>query len=131
VFIHANDAKNPVSKIQVFANVVHPISIEPANLVAKLAHFQERASFAMTARSNSPEPVTLVVSSVEGGTSGAVLQPEKIVVQPNSETRFQIELHLKRPDKGNVVTGAVTISTDHPKVSKLRLRCLVRFGEAM
>jgi Protein of unknown function (DUF1573) len=129
VFIHTNDPKNPVSKFRVFANVVHPISIEPTNLIAKLAHFQDRTSFPMTARNNSHQPVTLVVSAVEGGISKAVLQPEKIVVQPNSETRFQIEMNLKKPDKGIVVTGAVTISTDHPKVNRIRLRCLIRFDE--
>jgi uncharacterized protein (DUF58 family) len=129
VFINTNDSKNPVSKFQIFANVVHPISIEPANLIAKLAHFQEHTSFPVTATNNSPQPVTLVVSAVEGGITKAVLQPEKIVVQPKSETRFQVEMDLKKPDKGNAVTGAVSVSTDQPKIRHIRLRCLIRFDE--
>jgi hypothetical protein len=129
VLIHTNDPKNSVSKFQMFATVIHPINIEPSNLIAKLSHFQERATFPMTARNNTPQPVTLVVSAVEGAISKAVLQPEKIVVQPNSETRFQIEMELKKRDKGNVVNGAVTISTDHPKASEIRLRCLIKFDE--
>jgi Protein of unknown function (DUF1573) len=129
VFIHTNDAKSPVSRFRIFANVVHPISIEPANLIAKLSHFQERTSFPVTATNNSPQPVTLVVSAVEGGISKAALQPEKIVVQAKSETRFQIEMDLKKPDKGNVVTGAVSVSTDQPKIRHIRVRCLIRFDE--
>lgn len=129
VFINSNDKKNPVSKFPIFATVIHPIVIEPANLIARLSHFQDHASFPMTVTNNSSQPVTLVRPAVEGGISKVVLQPEKVVVQPNSETRFQIEMELKRPDKGNVVTGAVSISTDHPKVSQIRLRCLIRFDE--
>jgi hypothetical protein len=113
-----------------FATVIHPIIIEPSNLIAKLSHFQERVTFPMTARNNTPQPVTLVVSAVEGAISKAVLQPEKVAVQPNSETRFQIEMDLKKPDKGNVVNGAVSITTDHPKATEIRLRCLIKFDEA-
>ena len=130
VLIHTNDGKNSVTKFQVFATVIHPIIIEPTNLIAKLSHFQERVTFPMTARNNTPQPVTLVVSAVEGAISKAVLQPEKIVVQPNSEERFQIEMELKKPEKGNVLNGAVTISTDHPKATEIRLRCLIKFDEA-
>ena len=130
VLIHTNDPKNSVAKFQMFATVIHPIVIEPTNLIAKLSHFQERVTFPMTARNNTPQPVTLVVSGVEGAISKAVLQPEKVVVQPNSETRFQIEVDLKKPDKGNVVNGAVTISTDHPKATEIRLRSLIKFDEA-
>ena len=100
VLIHTNDRKNSVTKFLMFATVIHPIVIEPTNLIAKLSHFQERVTFPMTARNNTPQPVTLVVSAVEGAISKAVLQPEKVVVQPNSETRFQIEVDLKKPDKG-------------------------------
>lgn len=130
VLIHTNDGKNSVSKFQVFATVIHPITIEPTNLIAKLAHYQERAIFPVTARNNTPQPVSLVASAVEGAISKAVLQPEKIVVQPSSESRFQIEMELKKPEKGNVLNGAVTISTDHPKATEIRLRCLVKFDEA-
>ena len=130
VLIHTNDRKNSVTKFQMFATVIHPIVIEPTNLIAKLSHFQERVTFPMTARNNTPQPVTLVVSGGRRGNSKAVLQPEKVVVQPNSETRFQIEMDLKKPDKGNVVNGAVTISTDHPKATEIRLRCLIKFDEA-
>lgn len=130
VFIHTNDGKNSVTKFQVFATVIHPIIIEPTNLIAKLPNFQERTSLPMRATNNSPQPVTLVVSAVEGAISKSVLQPEKIVVQPNSETRFQIEMELKKPEKGNVLNGAVSISTDHPKASEIRLRCLIKFDEA-
>jgi hypothetical protein len=128
VLIHTNDAKNSVSKFQVFATVIHPFTIEPTNLIAKLPNYQERTSFPMTATNNSPQPVTLVISVVEGAISKAVLQPEKVVVQPNSEIRFQIEIDLKKPDKGNVLNGAVSISTDHPKSSDIRLRCLIKFN---
>jgi hypothetical protein len=130
VLIHTNDGKNPVTKFPVFATVIHPIIVEPMNLIARLPNFQERISLPMSATNNSPQPVTLVVSAVEGAISKAVLQPEKIVVQPNSETRFQIEMELTKPDKGNVLNGAVSISTDHPKASKIRLRCLIKFEEA-
>jgi len=130
VLIHTNDGKNSIIKFQVFATVIHPIVIEPTNLIAKLPNFQERTSLPMRATNNSPQPVTLVVSAVEGAISKAVLQPEKIVVQPSSETRFQIEMELKKPDKGNVLNGAVSISTDHPKASEIRLRCLIKFDEA-
>ncbi|MGO9567746.1 MAG: DUF1573 domain-containing protein [Desulfomonilaceae bacterium] len=127
VLIHTNDGKNSVSKFQVFANVVHPISIEPTNLIARRPNFQERISFPMTATNNSPQPVTLLISAVEGAISKAVFQPAQIIVQPNSETRFQIEMDLKKPDKGNVLNGALTVTTDHPKVNQIRLRCLIRF----
>ena len=130
VLIHSNDRKNSVTKFQMFATVIHPIVLEPTNLIAKLTHYQERVIFPVTARNNTPQPVTLVVSAVEGAISKAVLQPEKVVVQPNSETRFQIEMDLKKPDKGNVVNGAVSISTDHPKTSEIRLRCLIKFDQA-
>jgi hypothetical protein len=130
VFIHTNDGKNSVTKFQVFATVIHPIIIEPTNLIARLPNFQERTSLPIRATNNSPQPVTLVVSAVEGAISKSVLQPEKIVVQPNSETRFQIEMELKKPEKGNVLNGAVSISTDHPKASEIRLRCLIKFDEA-
>jgi hypothetical protein len=130
VFIHTNDGKNPVTKFPVFATVIHPIALEPTNLIAKLPNFQERTSLPMRATNNSPQPVTLVVSAVEGAISKAVLQPERIVVQPSSETRFQIEMELKKPDKGSVLNGAVSISTDHPKASEIRLRCLIKFDEA-
>ena len=130
VLIHTNDRKNSVTKFQMFATVIHPIVLEPTNLIAKLTHYQERVIFPVTARNNTPQPVTLVVSAVEGAISKAVLQPEKVVVQPNSETRFQIEMDLKKPDKGNVVNGAVSISTDHPKTSEIRLRCLIKFDQA-
>jgi hypothetical protein len=130
LFIHTNDRKNPVSKVQIFATVIHPLVVEPTNLIGKLPHFQERLTFPMTATNNSSQPVTIVVSDVEGSIPKAVLQPEKVVIQPNSETRFQIVVDMKYPDKGNVVTGAVSMSTDHPKASQLRLRCLIRFDEA-
>ncbi len=130
VLVHTNDAKNPVSKFQVFANVVHPIVIEPTNLISKLPHFQERISFPMTVANNSQQPVSLSVSEVEGAISKAVLQPEKVVVPPNSEARFQMQLDLKAPDKGNVLNGALTIGTDHPKASQIRVRCLFKFEGA-
>jgi hypothetical protein len=129
VLVHTNDRKNSVTKFQMFATVIHPIIIEPTNLIARLPSFQERIGFPMSATNNSPQPVTLVVSAVEGAISKAALQPEKIVVQPSSETRFQIEMELKKPDKGNVLNGAVSISTDHPKASEIRLRCLIKFDE--
>jgi uncharacterized protein (DUF58 family) len=130
VLIHTNDPKSSVAKFQMFATVIHPIVIEPSNLIAKLSHFKERVTFPMTARNNTPQPVTLVVSAVEGAISKVVLQPEKIVVEPSSETRFQIEMDLKKPEKGNVMTGAVSISTDNPKATEIRLRCLIKFDEA-
>jgi hypothetical protein len=130
VLLHSNDRKNSVAKFQVFATVIHPIIVEPRNLIAKLTYYQERVTFPMTARNNTPQPVSLVVSVVEGAISKAVLQPEKIVVQPNSETQFKIEVELKKPDKGNVLNGAVSISTDHPKVSEIRMRCLIKIDEA-
>ncbi len=130
VLIHTNDGKNSVSKFQVFATVIHPFTIEPTNLIAKLPRYQERVNFPMTARNNTPQPVSLAVSAVEGTISKTVLQPEKVVVQPNSETQFQIEMELKKPDKGNVLTGAVTISTDHQKATEIRLRCLIKFDQA-
>jgi hypothetical protein len=52
------------------------------------------------------------------------------VVEPSSESRFKIEMELKKPEKGNVMTGAVSISTDNPKASEIRLRCLIKFDEA-
>lgn len=130
VLIHTNDGKNPESKLQIFVNVVHPIVIEPMNLIAKLPHFQQRISFPMTATNNSQQSVSLRVSEVEGAISKAVMQPDQVVVQPNSETRFQMDVDLKAPDKGDVLNGALTISTDHPKASQFRVRCLFRFEEA-
>jgi hypothetical protein len=130
VLIHTNDGKKSVTKFQVFATVIHPIVIEPTNLIARRPNFQERISLPMRAANNSPQAVTLVVSAVEGAISNASLQPEKVVVQPSSETRFQIEMELRKPDKGNVLNGAVSITTDHPKASEIRLRCLIKFDEA-
>jgi hypothetical protein len=130
VLIHTNDQKNSVTKFQMFATVIHPIIIEPSSLIAKLSHFQERVTFPITARNNTPQPVTLVVSAVEGAISKAVLQPEKIVVQPSSESRFKIEMELTKPEKGNVMTGAVSISTDNPKAREIRMRCLIKIDEA-
>lgn len=130
VLIHTNDAKNPVSKVQIYVNVVHPIVIEPMNLIAKLPHFQGRISFPMTATNNSQQSVSLNVAGVEGAISEAVLQPEKVVVPPNSEARFQMQLDLKVPDKGNVMNGALTIGTDHPNASQIRVRCFFKFEGA-
>jgi len=129
VFIHTNGGNDPVSKIQIFANVVHPISIEPTNLIAKLPHFKDRISFPMTAKNTTGQFITLVVSKVEGAIAKAVLQPDRVVVQPNSEIRFQIEMELKKPAKGNFLNSAVSIGVDHPKVSQIALRCLIRLGE--
>ena len=128
VLIHSNDGKNSVSKFQVFATVIHPISIEPTNLIAKLTRFQEHISFPVTARNNSSQPITLDLSKVEGQIPKAVFKPEKVVVQPNSERPFEIEMNLGKPGKADVLNGTLSIGTDHPKVSLLQLRCFVKFG---
>jgi hypothetical protein len=129
VFIHSNDSKNPSSTIRIFANIVHPVSVDPSSLVVRLPRFQEHVSTPVTARNNSEQRVTLSVAGFEGAIRGASLQPENVSIEPNSEARFKIEMDLKRPEKGNALTGEVLIGTDLPGFSRIKLRRLVKFDQ--
>jgi hypothetical protein len=129
VIIHSNDPKNPALRLQVFANIIHEISIEPTALFTRLPSFQEHVSFPVTAKNNSKQPVTLDMSGVQGAISKATLQPEKVVVQPNSESRFSIEVDLIKPLDTRVIVGGVSIRTDHPSLSQLPLKCLIKIDQ--
>jgi hypothetical protein len=129
VIIHSNDAGQPALKLQVFANIIHEISIEPTTLVLRFPGFQEHVSFPVTAKNNTQQPVTLDMSSFQGAISKAVLNPEKVVVQPNSENRFHVEMDLIKPETGNIITGGVSVRTDHATVSQLALKCLIKIDQ--
>jgi Protein of unknown function (DUF1573) len=130
VFIHSNDMQNPVSKIRIFANVIHPISIDPSSLIARLPRFQDHISFPVTARNNSQQSVTLSVSRFGGAIRGGSLQPETVTIEPGSEVCFKIEMALNKPEKGNAVIGELFIGTDLPDFSQIKLSCLIKLDRA-
>lgn len=129
VFIHSNDSKNPSCAIRIFANIVHPLSIDPSSLVIRLPSFQEPVSTPITVRNNSEQRVTLSVSGVDGAIRRGSFQPEKVIIEPNSEARFKIEMDLKRPEKGNTLSGELLVGTDLPGLSRIKLRCLVKIDQ--
>lgn len=129
VIVRSNDQNKPETKIQIFANVVHPVAIEPTTLVLRLPRFQRRVRFPVTAKNNSQERVSLGMSEFRGALSGAALQPERVVMGPNSENRFAIEMDLVKPEAGNTLTGSVSILTDHPTANNLPVRFLIKIDQ--
>jgi hypothetical protein len=130
VFIYSNDMQTPVSKIRIFANIIHPISIDPSSLIARLPRFQEHIGFPVTARNNSQQSVTLSVSRFGGALRGGSLEPETVTIGPGSEVRFKIEMAIKKPEKGNAVIGELFIGTDLPDFSQIKLSCLIKLDRA-
>ncbi|MBI4965078.1 MAG: DUF1573 domain-containing protein [Desulfomonile tiedjei] len=126
VFIHSNDTKNPVSKVRIFANVIHRITIEPTSLVLRLPSFQDRVSFPVTAKNTTQQAVTLSVATFQGAIGRAWLEPETFVIEPASEVRLKIEMEVKRPEKGNTLSGELSIGTDLPEADRIKLRCLIK-----
>ena len=95
-------------------------------LIARLPRFRQHVSFTVTARNNSQQPTTLSASRFEGAIRGVSLQPEKITIEPGSETRFKIETAIKSPEKGNTVTGELFVDTDLPDLNQIKLKCLIK-----
>jgi Protein of unknown function (DUF1573) len=129
VIIHSNDPRQPSLRLQIFANIIHLVSIEPTVLVKRLPKFQEHLSFPATAKNNTKQPVTLAMAGFQGSISKAMLQPEKVVVQPNSESRFSIELFLVKPKDPNFMVGAVSIRTNNPSVRHLALKYMIKIDQ--
>jgi hypothetical protein len=126
VFIHSNDPKKPVEQIRIFATVVHDVSLEPQNLITKLASFQGHVTFSLVAKNASDRPVALEVSKTEGAIGTAVLAPAHTVVEPKSEKAFTIEVTISDEEKRDLYVGRVLIATDHPKENEIVLRCLIK-----
>jgi hypothetical protein len=51
------------------------------------------------------------------------------LISPHSEARFQVNIDVKKPEKGNITSGSLSILTDHPKISEIALKCLIRFED--
>jgi hypothetical protein len=129
LLIHSNDLNNPMVQIQVSANVVQQVGLEPSTIIVTLAGFQDHVDFPVTARNNSRKPVTLVMSNFHGGVSKAALKPERVIAPSDSETRFQVGMDLIKPKKGNILTAGLSIATDNADANPLTLKCLIKIDQ--
>lgn len=126
VMVLSTDPKNPVVRVQVFADVIRRVSVEPTSLVASIPRFQEQMAFPVTIKNNSPEPVTVTMSTWEGAITSAVLEPPDIIIDPNSERRVSILVDLTKPEKGRMVNGRLSLATNHPSAKRVDLRLMIK-----
>jgi hypothetical protein len=129
VLIHSNDLNNPVVQIQVSANVVQQVGLEPSTIIMTLAEFQEHIDVPVTARNNTRKPVTLTMSDFHGAVSNAVLKPDRVLARSATETHFQVGMDLIMPKKGNILTAGLSIATDNVDVDPLTLKCLIKINQ--
>jgi hypothetical protein len=66
------------------------------------------------------------VSSFEGAIHRALLQPEVVTIGPGSEARFRIEIAIRRPEKGNILTGKLFAGTELEEARSIGLRCMIK-----
>ncbi len=130
ILVHSNDPNNPIMQMQVSANVVEQVSLEPSTVVLTLAGFQEHVDFPITARNNSMKPVTLMMSDFHGAISNAALRPERVLVGSDSQDRFQVGLDLIKPHRGAILTAGVSITTDNIDVEPLVVKCLIKIEQS-
>jgi hypothetical protein len=130
ILIHSNDLNNPMAQIQVSANVVQQVGLDPSTIIMTLAGFQEHIDFPVTARNNTRKPVTLVMSDFHGGASKVVLKPERVLAPSDSEARFQVGMDLVKPKQGNILTAGLSIAVDNVDANPLTLKCLIKFDRS-
>jgi hypothetical protein len=129
VMVESNDPRYPVVKVRVFAQVIRLVSVEPTSLVARLPRFQQQMVFPVTIKNHGQEPITVSVSTWEGAIANAALEPTETQIDPNSEARVRIRMDLTKPEKGRIVNGRLSLTTNHASTKRMDLRLLIKLDQ--
>ncbi len=126
VFVHSNDAQNPVAAIRTFVTVVQQVRVEPSQIVTRIDGFQEQLSFPMKVINAWDQAVMLDVSSARGAVERAHIEPNPFTVAPGKTAPFTLHAQLHGPPDSNFFRGAILFKTNHPKEDVIVVNVLVR-----
>ncbi|MDD3472256.1 MAG: DUF1573 domain-containing protein [Syntrophaceae bacterium] len=130
IMVSTNDPVNPVVKLNLLADVIRDITIDPGTLGKKIDSQSEAVSFTVKVSNSSENTYNITGVKTEPGEPKATIQPEKITVGPHKEVPFQINLKLEPEPNRSYYSGKVDLLTDHPKETDYEVRYLVQTEKA-
>ena len=114
VYVNSNDPKRPMIALAVTADVIRQLSVDPPSVARKLPKPVETLSFPAKVTNSSDKAVTIKGAKAPAGSLQAVLDPERIVVEPHSTSPFTVVLKPKNEPNRYYWMGKVLLETDHP-----------------
>lgn len=124
IYVHSNDRKRPVVTLNLAANVIKELNIEPHLLIKRLPDFQEKVSFPMKVSNTSKQPITIKsVQASDAAVSGA-LKPARIVINPGTNVPFEIEVSFTETADRRFYSGSILLGTDHPTEKEVNIKYL-------
>ena len=127
VEVHSNDPEHPVVKLTLKADVVRKIVLEPPSVAKELPRFVRTVSIPMHVLNSSKR--TVVIKGLKSETEGmkAHLEPATVVASAGSRIPFTLVLEPREEAERRFYLGDVTLMTDHPKESKVKVRYFLKF----
>jgi len=129
ISVHSNDPKRPVVTLNLLANVVKEVTVEPHLLINRLTGFQEKVSFPMKISNASKQPITIKSVHVTDAVVSGALKPERIVIDPGADVPFDIEMTFTEEAGRRFYSGSILLKTDHPAEKEINIKYVLQLNK--
>ena len=129
IFVHCNDPKNTVVKLSLTADVVRELNLNPPSLAKKLHDFTDSVTFPVKISNTSDHVYTVTGLDVTGSELDVSLKPEKVTVEPQGSTEFDVKINLEKEAHRQFYMGKLLLQTDHPTEKQIEVQYLIRLEQ--
>lgn len=129
IFVHSNDPEQPIVKLTLLAEVLRELTVSPPSLAKKLPGFTSSVKFPLRISNSSDRECAITGVTVNGPLTRAQLEPEKIVIGPQSTGSGSVELKLEKQASRHYYMGRLMLLTDHPTEKEIELRYFIQLDQ--
>jgi hypothetical protein len=127
VTVFTNDPQRPEVELTLYADVVRDVNPDPSRMNLKLSEFKEDVSFPIKITNKADRKVEILgLIPQEEGAAPAVMEPEKLTLDPNSSASVTIKLKLQNGPGKEIFRGGYMLETDHPVEKDIPLRYFIQ-----
>jgi hypothetical protein len=129
VFVHSNDPNNPVIKLNLTADVVRDLNLNPPSLLKKLHEYTHSVTFPVKISNTSDHAYNVTGLDVTGSDLRVSLKPEKVAVAPQGSAEFEVKIDLEKEAHRQFYMGKLVLHTDHPTERQIEVPCHIRLEQ--
>jgi hypothetical protein len=129
IFVHSNDSKNPVIKLNLTADVVRELNLNPPTLAKKLHEFSDSVIFPVKISNKSDHVYSVTGLESKGSDLHVLLKPEQITIPPQGNIEFKVKIDLEKEVHRQFYMGKIMLQTDHPTEKEIEVPYLIRLEQ--
>jgi hypothetical protein len=129
IYVHSNDPENSIVKLNLTADVIRELSLNPPSLAKKLHDFADTVTFPVKISNTSDHVYAVTGLDAHGSDLHVTLKPDRVSVGPQGAAGFDLEIKLEKEAHRQFYMGKVLLLTDHPTEKRIEVQYLIRLEQ--